>query len=350
MLFMALMSVSTLFFDIFITWPLLKRVWPKKMMIIGTLLLALFLGVLFLSNIYPQLIFLAPLCAGAYTWCFWLSFHYNTSLIHDKDKHFSATYTNFAIFSNIGIACGPLLWWFLTSQYGIGWSVGIAFVLVFLSVVPLYFYEDIHARPKDATISLWEFLSRFRWVVREEKSKIIYKTFAFVGYNYIIAGVIWPLLIFLFVTDFQKIGIIGSCTTMITILLLYVIWRQRKDTPTIIKTFSTIQWWNWNIWGIVTLLWLLINPLIVVIDIIQKASTGVSDNTVDKYFFDHMSDDKDDKIYALLMREIGIHSMKIIFLVVFSVMYRLFPVSIATLSLPMIISLVLVVLPRSVVK
>lgn len=352
MIFMAVMSFSNLSIGIFVGWPLLQRYWPKIMMIIGTFFFALYLWVLYLSKIYYNFVFIAPLFAWIYTWLFWVSFHYNNAIIRTHTKNFGTTYTNFAIFSNIGIAFGPFVWWFLTTYYDVSWMVGVAMILVLLSILPLVLYKEDTSIVKNTNYSIKSFFRHLYLLIQEQKTKVIYKTFAVVSYNNVVASIIWPLLIFLFVHDFQKIWIIGSATTIGTIIVLYIIGKIDKDAnKTYIKISTLIQSWNWNIWAISTILWLLVSPLIMMIDVIQKVLSNVNDNTIDKFFFDYADNDyKDNKIYPVLLREIGIHGTKILLFLFLALLYYYFPVSTFTLVLPMIVTITLVTLSRSIIK
>jgi hypothetical protein len=87
------------------------------------------------------------------------------------------------------------------------------------------------------------------------------------------------------------------------------------------------------------------------IDVIQKVLSNVNDNTIDKFFFDYADNDyKDNKIYPVLLREIGIHGTKIILFLCLALLYYYFPVSTFTLVLPMIVTILLVTLSRSMIK
>jgi hypothetical protein len=95
----------------------------------------------------------------------------------------------------------------------------------------------------------------------------------------------------------------------------------------------------------------LISPFIIVVDVIQKVLSNVNDNTIDKFFFDYADNDyKENKLYPILLREIGIYSTKIILFLFLAVLYYYFPVTPLTLVLPMIITVVLVTLSRSIIK
>jgi hypothetical protein len=83
--------------------------------------------------------------------------------------------------------------------------VGIAIVLVLLSIIPLFFYKEDSSIVKNTTYSIKIFFSQLYMLIKERKTKIIYKTFAVISYNNVVASIIWPLLVFLFVHDFQKI-------------------------------------------------------------------------------------------------------------------------------------------------
>lgn len=352
MIFMAMMSLANLFISVFLWWPLLQKYWPKIMMIIGTFFFGLYLWVLYLSQTYYYLVFLAPLLAWAYTGLFWVSFHYNSLIIRTHAKNFWSMYTNFAIFSNIGIAFWPVLWWFLTTHYDISRMVGIAIVLVLLSIIPLLLYKEDSSIVKNTTYSIKIFFSQLYMLIKENKTKIIYKTFAVISYNNVVASIIWPLLVFLFVHDFQKIWIIGSATTIITIILLYVVSKIDKDTnKRYIKALTLIQSGNRNLWAILTILGFLISPFIIVVDVIQKVLSNVNDNTIDKFFFDYADNDyKENKLYPILLREIGIHGTKVLLFLFLGVLYYYFPVTSFTLVLPMIVTIILVTLSRSIIK
>jgi MFS family permease len=352
MMFMAIMSFVNISVSIIVGWPLLQKYWPKIIMIVGTFFFALYILIIYLSKIYYDFIFLGPLFSWIYTWLFWTSFHYNNATIRTHAKDFGSMYTNFAIFSNIGIALGPVIWWFLITYYEVSWIVTVSITLILFSIIPLMLYQEDFAIIKNTNYSIKTFFEHLYLLIKEKKTKVIYKTFAVVAYNNIIASIIWPLLIFLFVSDFKKIWIIGSATTICTILVLYIMGKIDKDTNrSYIKMFTLIQSWNRNIWAISTILWLLISPLIIMIDVIQKVLSSVNDNTIDKSFFDYTdSEYKDSKIYPVLLREIALHGTKIILFLFLALFYYHFPVSTLTLVIPMIVTILLVTLSRNILK
>jgi hypothetical protein len=85
--------------------------------------------------------------------------------------------------------------------------------------------------------------------------------------------------------------------------------------------------------------------------VIQKVLSNVNDNTIDKFFFDYADNDyKENKLYPILLREIGIHGTKVVLFLFLGVLYYYFPVTSFTLVLPMIVTIILVTLSRSIIK
>lgn len=352
MIFMAVMSSMNVIISVFVSGPLLQRFTPKSIMIVWVIFFSWYLFLLYLSQTYYWYIYLAPIIAWIYNGLFRVSFNYNSILEHKNNPNFDKTYVDFAIFSNIGIAFGPFIWWYITFQYGIVMTLWIATILVILSIIPLIFYKSKKENNHRKEVSIKEFLDTLWFTIKQKKTKTIYKTFLMVAYNNIIAGVVWPLLIFLFVHEFQKIWFISTITTIITILILYILSRLQQNKKHI-KVVTIMQSLNRNAWAIFTIIGFLISPIIIFIDTIQKILSNINDNTLDELFFDYADNDDSkeySKLYVILLRDISLHGSKIWLFLILAIIHYYYPVSIFTLIVPMMITVLLVKLSWEIIK
>ncbi len=196
---------------------LIGRIGMKKMMIIAVLFFTLSVVSRFMWEGNPALWLVVFFFAFAvYKMLYWIPYHVEFASFTDKKMRGK----QMAVFSNVSqgvLALTPLIGGFILSISGYEMLFLIASVIIFISVIPLFYIKETKEKYVWSAPKLVEkMLSRkYRGVVVSEIGN---------GVQNAVGSVVWPIFIFLVLDgDYLSVGAISSITIVAIIALGFVV-------------------------------------------------------------------------------------------------------------------------------
>lgn len=183
----------------------------KHLIILSQPFLIIFLILLLFLEQDPSLAIFVNIFYGIYSGTFWPSFHAAFSDVSDKGKKGSeAAYANIlaTLFSSIAPFVGGLI----ALYFGFTYLFLAAIIFVILSTIPLLLTKEI----KEA--SIFDYKLIFKHKIKDG--------LGYFGYGLLarISGVVWPLILFLFILDdFASLGLITTVLLIFSLLSNFIV-------------------------------------------------------------------------------------------------------------------------------
>lgn len=207
-------------------------------MLYGSFFMVLYWALLFASQEVGFWIYLAPLALALQKTLYWPAFHADMSRFSSADQRGRENSGLYALVSLIYII-GPLLGGFILEKFGFSWLFVMVTTLTLLSNVPLFTTLEKFKAKEYKFSDTWAMYKKYPrqmigfWGFGEELTQLV----------------IWPIFIYLTVTDFFKFGTIISVSTLIaTLVMLYVgVLTDQRSKSVLIKLFSVFNGIFWMI-------------------------------------------------------------------------------------------------------
>lgn len=207
----------------------------KHLMFISLFPQLLFLFLLNQLNTTNIPLFILAFVSGAAEGLFWISFHLNFAYCTDK-KHRSEEIGVWYILATIIGIIGPFLGGLILTLYNFHVLFILVTVLLTLSMIPLFFSEDIYK------------VTAIKWnkILDYSKTKESVRFLAY-GCKLIGAGIFWPVFIFFSLYGYLSTGFIISFSSFALIFITWLIGRISDgfDKNLLVKIgalFESITW------------------------------------------------------------------------------------------------------------
>jgi len=183
-----------------------------------SILISVFFAVLYFLGLnwltpWPALIFFLPLVSVIYKILFWPAFHLDFA----KNSQGSERGRQVSVVKMIMLAAsiiGPLFGGLIIHYFSYPSLFTVVAVLLFISVLPLFFSREIYGRFYFSIVDFYRFLRQPFWR-RTEIALVAW------GIDELVAGLLWPLFMFLVVAETAVIGGITSASSIIAFLSAY---------------------------------------------------------------------------------------------------------------------------------
>lgn len=221
---------------------LIKRVGVKKMMAIGNPLLAIYIIFLMLASDYGLSFMIMALAAKiVYLSIYWPAHHIDFAKFSEDKKRGRQIGT-----ANIIIALvktvAPFLGGYIIVQFGFPILFIIASTIIVLSSLPLFFSPEVY---EEFTLS-WKQSFRRMFAPKNRRTSL---AFAARGIENIMAITVFPIFIYIMISDFETIGTITSLTLIIALLFTYLVgWlNDKRGSERVINIASIAHAFAWLI-------------------------------------------------------------------------------------------------------
>lgn len=183
----------------------------KKNMFLSSIILIVGLISLYLLKFNGIWFYISSATIGSSVAMFWFSIH--TDMAHlTKGKRGSSRISWIFILMGIGGILGPLLAGIILNY----WNFNILFViislLILLSSVPLFLSKDY--KP-ESHLTFKEIVSHLK-----NKRSLAYFSEGAVSFA---AGILWPLFIYIILTDYLKFGLLFSAFAVLSLFVFYLV-------------------------------------------------------------------------------------------------------------------------------
>lgn len=334
-LFFGISSLCIVPLHLYITGNLVSRYGSKGSMLIGIVMLLGFLICLWgLQSFYSTtLLFITALLLWWFTAFYRTGYHYDMSQ-YAKTDHFGSKVAKLNIIITVSSAIAPLVAGIIIDTRGIGINIALAIAIVAISLIPLMRSSHKHTMQTFTRQKLGRFL--YQWVGRES-----FITFSALSYYKMVSMIIRPLLIFLFVGNYTKLWFITTVTTIITIIIMYILGKhmdQNQDKK-IMKAALFFESVNRLAASVTLGLSLLSSAIVWVIDLIHRLSSKSAETTLSKALYVSAHNDMDNPIYMIVVHEISHHIIRTVCLIILSGIFTLRPYN-WLLIIPVVIMLI----------
>jgi len=196
---------------------LIQKIGMKKMMIISIFFLVIMSLVRAWWDINPSL-FLSIFFISfiIYKMLYWVPYDIEFTAFTKKGSRGKQVAIYYNVLSAFSVVV-PVISGILLSQYGYDLLFYISSILVFLSVIPLFFMEETKESYD------WNFLEMLKNMFKRKNRSIILGNFA-VGAENAVSALIWPIFIFiLLLENYTSVGLVISLVFITTFLFRFII-------------------------------------------------------------------------------------------------------------------------------
>lgn len=165
---------------------------------------------------FPFLIFIAPIALAVAKTLYWPAFHADMARF-GKDKQIAREVGLLNALIMIGSIVGPIVGGVLLAIFGFKVLFLVAAVIIFSSTIPLFTTHE-HKRKHPFE---WKWMMRF--LFKKENRRRFWNYFAF-GEE-LITMTVWPIFIYIAVTDFFSLGGIVSISMALAVVAALVVGR-----------------------------------------------------------------------------------------------------------------------------
>lgn len=336
--FFGLSSLVIVILHLTITGKIVSTYGSKIAMLIGIVFLIWFLISLYglQRTIQYRLLWVSALFSGWFTTFFWTGYHYDMSE-YAKTDHFGSKIANLNIIVTISSAIAPVVAWLIIDNVGLQTNLAIAIIVVGISLIPLMRSHRIHKKQQFDNKTARNLL--YQWIGLRS-----FVTFWALSYYKTVSVIIWPLVIFIFVGSYTKLGIINTATTIITIIIIYILgkYMDRNRDKEIVKAALFFESVNRLAASVTVALSLFTNAIIILLDIGHNLSCKSTEATLAKNMYVYAHDNKLNPVYMIVWYEMSHHIIKTVALWWLAVLFYFFPYN-QLLLIP--ITLMLIVIP-----
>ncbi len=229
---------------------IINKIGPDLSMFISSITRSIYFILLILAKTSSLSLWLAPVFGGI-TALYWLSYHSAFSS-QSKKKRLSRQVANLSNITRLATIFAPLLGGFIADQLGFQVLFPAGVLLLVASSLPIFLDEY---NKKERVLPL----PKLEKEIFSQKNKNLFFAYFFQGIHGNVTGIAWPLILYLFLPNLEKIG--GLTTFTLIISLITVNWFSRR-----INQFKILPFSLGNIAR--SLLWLLrgitVNPLLII--------------------------------------------------------------------------------------
>ena len=311
-------------------------------MILGILAMIPYLALLIITADIPMLLYMIPVFGGMFNGFFFTAFDYDFASL-SKDKSYGNKVAKLNIYTTLATAFAPLIGGVVSQYYSVHITLTIASLIVALSIIPLIASKIKH-KPKELIIK-----KCFNLEKKSRKNMLISNISASFGNS--VSNVIWPLIMFMVLKDYSKLGIVVTISTLSIIATMYFIGKYlNKYRNRILKIAVAIEEVAWI--GSILLYffgWLGIMS-VTIIRGLQKLGQSTSNVPILQEFYKEITHEDDNPAYTILIRTFSVR-------VVEAVVYSLLALSLyfynnneIVLTLPMIMLVFIIPLQLVLVR
>ncbi len=299
--FFAIYSLVTLLLLPAAVW-LISRFGSKLALVGGILFMIPYLFLISQIATYPSLIFIIPVIGGIYEALFWPAFHFDMCHIaKQKNSGKRIALLNIVVITMTAIA--PFIGGLIASYISPGLIFWIGSAFVFLSMIPLALSPQKH---KPLPFSLGDAWQRSQTV---KCNKGIFSSFFGGCIVTTIGGTVWPLIMYLHVEEYAKLGAVTAATTLLIVGLLHLVGKKLDKTTGNQSAVGAIS--LQSIAWVGTLVaffgsWLSI-IVITILDAIRRMGSSIIWMSMDHAVYVHAAHHLKNPLYTIFIRQVGIN-------------------------------------------
>lgn len=194
----------------------------RKTIILGTIFSIIFFIILY--NLQPNhwpLLILLSLAAALYDSMYWVA-HIYFFMESSKKRHSAKKDTSilFVVRKFAGIfapAFGAVLLLAVSERA----LIAVSGIILFLSIVPLFFMKSVHDRPKKKPLKMKAFFAKTK-TLRE------YVTYGLYSLHADVENVIWPMFIYIVLQNIESVALVPIIVSLTAIIFAYLAGKMKQ--------------------------------------------------------------------------------------------------------------------------
>jgi MFS family permease len=169
----------------------------------------------------------------------WIPYHYNILLAHQKKHQFGQASSRIIFTQKLSVAVAPLVGSLVLYWLNFDSLYYVAIGLSFLSVLPLFFDRLEKQEMRLSLNQLWK-------DTISSRNQLKNAGFAGEGMELAVLNVLWPLFMFFYIGQVQKVGLINSASLTISLIVLLIVGKHldRKNQ----SWLNSIFWCLSGLW------------------------------------------------------------------------------------------------------
>ncbi len=277
-----------------------------------------FAHIIFLRFIHLGDLFfhLAWIAIGIHMVIFWPCYHSEIAS-RGSLKHRGSQIGTLQILATLFASLSPFLGGFILEYYSYTMLACIAGILIFIGILPLLVSRDIRLKKYN-----FELIDYFKFM-KTGSFKKTRRAFSAEGLEMFLNIMIWPLVLYLFFLNenYFFLGVLFSVISFVSVIIVYFLknYIDRHNKEEVLTFVSRGLSLNWLMRGI---LFLFGSILIYFVESIFKLLNAIYSISFMSIFYNNAK--KEGYMDYIIMREIGVHGMKIIFATLILVLFLLF--------------------------
>ncbi|MEK7570067.1 MAG: MFS transporter [Patescibacteria group bacterium] len=194
----------------------------------------------------PWLIFVAPIIFAIQKSLYWPAYHADFATFSAREQRGSEVSGMLTVNAAV-TTIGPIVGGLVLKFFGFGPLFVIVAILLLASTVPLFQLKEVYDPAPFSYRTYWKLL----WKPSHRRSAIAYLGFA----EELVALVLWPVFIYLVVSEYSKLGLLVALSTLITSVVVLGIGKLSDHVPklNILRFGSLAAAFVWVLRAILTL-------------------------------------------------------------------------------------------------
>ncbi|MFA6593681.1 MAG: MFS transporter [Candidatus Buchananbacteria bacterium] len=215
-----------------------RRFGYENSIALSTPFLVLMYFLLFSANQFAPAVWLAVIPYVIFKMLYWPSYHSNFAKFSAEGEQGRQIGNLYAIL-NVVYVISPLVGGLILQFYGFKVLFVVAAVLILASNIPMLITKE-EFEPKS-----FSYREAFRRVFTREHRLKLWANLGF-GEEWIVL-VIWPIFIFLVVSNYLNLGILSAASTLVSLVVLLFIgrWTDKNDRQQIIGYSTVFYFLSW---------------------------------------------------------------------------------------------------------
>ncbi len=266
---------------------------------------------------------------GIYVSFFWPAMHSEIAVSGSK-KHRGSQLGTLQIISTIVATLAPLIGGIFLDSVGYGYLLILAFFILFIGFIPLFFSKDIKINDYD-----FNYLDYLR-LIKDKKTKNSKLAFISEGIELSIIGVhIWPILVFILLSQsFVKFGMLLSAVSILSVIFILYFKKfiDNNDKNKTLNMITKVMSFNYLLKSLVLFMGSFFLYFVETIGKLVQNTFSISYYSI---FYNNAS--KMEYLDYIILRELYLHISKIIGMIFIIILSLFFEVNVQFLSFILIL-------------
>jgi len=252
---------------------------------------------------------LASFSFGLYMAIFWPAMHSEIA-VNGSAKHRGSQMGTLQILTTMFATISPLVGGYILERLGYPTLLIFSFIFLIIGSIPLYFAKDIKLK------NFHFYYKDYFRLARSKKLKLSKNVFCFEGASSVLTLSLWSIILYILLkNNFLSVGLVFTLASFITVLILFYFKRylDSKNKNGILKISTKFLSISWYLRSIILIF---SGFFIYFIEVFSKMVFAINMLTYNSIFYNNAK--RNNYMEYIILRELYLHTTKILFLLFYS--------------------------------